>query len=54
MRGNYLLTRQGFPEAGGQSYSLLAGVFFEIDDGLISRVTEYRDLAAWKAQLSKA
>lgn len=54
LRGNYVSARQGFPEAGGQSYSLLAGIFFEIDDGLISRVTEYRDLVAWKAQLSKA
>lgn len=54
LRGNYVSTRQGFPEASGQSYSLLAGVFFEIDDGLMSRITEYRDVAAWKAQLSKA
>lgn len=54
LRGSYLSTRQGFPEANGQSYSLLAGVFFEIDDGLFSRVTEYYDPSAWKAQLSKA
>ncbi|BCH23815.1 hypothetical protein MesoLjLc_34750 [Mesorhizobium sp. L-8-10] len=54
LRGSYVSTRQGFPDANGQSYSLLAGVFFEIDDGLMSRITEYRDLAAWKAQLSRA
>lgn len=53
LRGSYVWTRQGFPEANGQSYSVLAGTFFEIDDGLMSRVTEYCDLAAWKAQLSK-
>lgn len=54
LRGSYIATREGFPQANGQSYSILAGVFFEIDDELMSRVTEYYDPAAWKAQLSKA
>lgn len=53
LRGTYLSTRQDFPEASGQSYSVLAGVFFEIDDGLMSRVTEYSDIDSWKAQLAK-
>lgn len=53
LRATYLSTRQGFPEANGQSYSLPAGVFFEIDDGRLSRVTEYCDLDGWKAQLAR-
>ncbi len=53
LRGSYTATRDGFPEANGQSYSILAGAFFEIDDGLMSRVTEYYDSAAWKGLLSK-
>lgn len=54
LRGTYVSTRAGLPAASGQSYSLLAGIFFEIDDGLFSRVTEYRDLAGWNAQLAKS
>jgi len=53
LRGTYLSTAEGLPDASGQSYSLPAGVFFEIDDGLLSRVTEYRNLKAWSAQLAK-
>lgn len=53
VRGTYIATRPGLPAADGQSYSLLAGIFFEIDDGVFSRVTEYRDLDGWKAQLAK-
>jgi steroid delta-isomerase-like uncharacterized protein len=52
LRGTYVSTRQGWPAANGQSYALLAGIFFEIDDGLFTRVTEYRDLAGWNAQLA--
>lgn len=54
LRGTYSAAREGFPAASGQSYTLLAGIFFEIDDDQISRVTEYRDLAGWKAQLAKS
>lgn len=53
LRGTYVSTRTGLPAASGQSYALLAGIFFEIDDGALSRVTEYRDLAGWNAQLAK-
>lgn len=52
VRGTYEATADGFPPAGGQRYSIPAGFFFEIDDGSISRVTEYRDRQAWAAQLS--
>jgi len=53
VRGTYLSTAEGLPEADGQSYSLPAGIFFEIDDGLISRVTTYYNLSDWIAQVSK-
>lgn len=53
VRGTYLSTAEGLPEADGQTYSLPAGIFFEIDDGLISRVTTYYNLSDWIAQVSK-
>lgn len=53
VRGTYLSTAEGLPEASGQRYSLPAGIFFEIDDGLISRVTTYYNLADWMAQVGK-
>ena len=53
VRGAYLETAEGLPPASGQHYSLPAGIFFEIDDGLISRVTTYYNLADWIAQVEK-
>lgn len=53
VKGVYLATAEGLPEANGQTYSLPAGIFFEIDDGLISRVTTYYNLADWTAQVAK-
>lgn len=53
VRGTYLETAEGLPPAGRQSYSLPAGIFFEIDDGLISRVTTYYNLSDWIAQVEK-
>ena len=51
VRGTYLSTAEGLPAANGQSYSLPAGTFFEIDDGRISRVTTCYNLADWIAQV---
>ena len=51
VRGTYLSTAEGLPAANGQGYSLPAGTFFEIDDGRISRVTTYYNLADWIAQV---
>ncbi|SOE12836.1 steroid delta-isomerase-like uncharacterized protein [Hoeflea halophila] len=51
VRGTYLATDEGLPEANGQRYSLQAGIFFEIDDGLISRVTTSYNLNDWIAQV---
>ena len=50
-RGVYLSTVEGLPAADGQSYALRDGMFFEIDDGLITRVTACRDHAELKRQL---
>ena len=51
VRGTYLSTDEGLPEANGQRYSLPAGIFFEIDDGLISRVTMSYNLPDWIAKV---
>lgn len=53
VRGTYLSTAEGLPEADGQTYSLPAGIFFDIDDALISRVTTYYNLKDWIAQVQK-
>lgn len=50
--GEYIATAEGLPPADGQSYSLPAGIFFEVDDGRISRVTTYYNLKQWIAQIS--
>lgn len=54
VHGRYIATADGLPEANGQSYSLPAGIFFDIDDGLISRVTTYYNLEEWIAQVNQA
>lgn len=54
VRGTYLATAEGLPEARGQRYTLPAGIFFEVDDGAISRVSTYYNLADWTAQVRDA
>ncbi|MCY0096089.1 ketosteroid isomerase-related protein [Hoeflea ulvae] len=55
VRGSYLATDEGLPEATGQRYSLPGGIFFEIDDGEggaeITRVTTTYNLNDWVAQV---
>ena len=51
VHGTYLSTAEGLPPANGQRYSLPAGTFFTVDDGRISRVTTYYNLADWIAQV---
>lgn len=53
LRGTYLATADGLPEARGQHYSIAAGIFFEIDEGVVSRLTTYYNLAALARQLSR-
>jgi steroid delta-isomerase-like uncharacterized protein len=50
--GTYVATADGLPPANGQAYSLPAGIFFEVDDGRISRVTTCYNLKDWIAQVS--
>ena len=45
--GVYLKTDDGLPEARSQSYTLPVGAFFEIENNLIKRVTNYYNLQAW-------
>jgi len=54
VHGTYKATAEGLPPANGQSYTLPAGIFFEVDDELISRVTTYYNLEDWIAQVKKA
>lgn len=49
--GRYNATAEGLPEALGQAYSLPAGAFFDIEDGLITRVTTYYNLQDWLRQV---
>lgn len=41
------MERCGLPEARGQTYRIRAGAFFEVQQGLIARVTTYYNLKAW-------
>ena len=43
--------RRGAAAGAGQTYTLPAGTFFEVRDGLIARVTTYYNLADWLAQV---
>jgi len=52
VRGQYLATDEGLPEASGQTYLLPAGAFFTLrDDGKITRVTMYYNLQEWLRQI---
>lgn len=52
VNGVYTGTDAGLPEANGQIYKLPAGSFFSLQDGLITRVVTYYNLADWTAQVS--
>jgi steroid delta-isomerase-like uncharacterized protein len=49
--GKYLQADPGMPAAHGQSYELSAGAFFELDDGIIQRITTYYNLRDWLSQV---
>jgi steroid delta-isomerase-like uncharacterized protein len=49
--GKYLRAEPGLPEARGQTYELPAGAFFELDDGVIQRVTTYYNMREWLEQV---
>lgn len=52
VRGKYLSTDAGLPDAHGQTYRLPAGAFFTLRNGKISRVTMYYNLQEWLRQIS--
>lgn len=49
--GEYLATDDGLPEACGQRYEMRVGAFFEIHNGLISRISLHFNLPDWLAQV---
>lgn len=51
VRGEYLSTDEGLPEANGQTYLIPAGAFFTLRDGKIARVTMYYNLQEWLRQI---
>lgn len=53
VHGTYIHTDDGLPEANGQTYILPAGAFFEIDNNVITRVSNYYNLNDWLKQVSK-
>lgn len=52
IRGEYLATDDGLPEARGQTYHLRVGAFFEARVDKITRVTNYYNLRTWLGQVS--
>ena len=51
VRGKYIATDEGLPEASGQTYLLPAGAFFTLRAGKIARVTMYYNLQEWLRQI---
>ncbi|MBO0766986.1 MAG: nuclear transport factor 2 family protein [Hyphomicrobiaceae bacterium] len=52
--GTYIETDEGLPPAGGQTYRVPSGAFFEVEGGLIVRITAYYNLSAWLKQIAAA
>ncbi|WP_457583946.1 ketosteroid isomerase-related protein [Ensifer canadensis] len=51
-RGNYRETLEGFPAASGQTYSIPTVFVFEIEDQSITRLSHYRNMRAFEAELA--
>lgn len=52
VKGTYLVTDEGLPEAKGQNYSIPAGSFFTLENGKITRVTTRYNLTDWTRQVA--
>jgi steroid delta-isomerase-like uncharacterized protein len=52
VHGVYKAADEGLPPAHGQTYELPAGAFFELEGGLIDRVSVYYNLTDWISQMS--
>ena len=51
LKGKYLITDPGLPDAEGQSYKLRVGAFFDIRNGKITRVSTHYNLKEWTRQV---
>jgi steroid delta-isomerase-like uncharacterized protein len=51
-RGTYRETMAGFPEASGQAYAIPSVFIFEIEDGVITRLSHYRNLKLFEQELA--
>jgi len=51
VRGVYLATAAAGRDGATRRYELPLGAFFEIEDGLISRITTYCNTAAWLSRI---
>lgn len=54
IEGEYLSTDDGLPPATGQRYRLRVGAFFEIENDLVKRITNYYNLQEWLRQVGAA
>ncbi len=52
VNGTYLATDSGLPAAKGQTYRLPGASLMSLQDGKITRVTTYYNLADWLRQVS--
>jgi steroid delta-isomerase-like uncharacterized protein len=52
VNGEYIKTDGSLPKANGQKYVLPAGTFFEVNNGLITRITTYYNLPLWIKMVS--
>lgn len=53
VHGEYIASDEGLPPAHGQRYVLRGGAFFCVENGRITRVTNYYNLKDWIAQVSR-
>jgi steroid delta-isomerase-like uncharacterized protein len=51
LKGKYLKTDAGLPEAKGQTYKIRVGAFFEVKRGKITRVSTHYNLKDWTRQV---
>lgn len=51
VKGTYLKTDSTFPAARGQTYSLPAASYFEVENEKVKRVTTYYNLNDWLKQV---
>lgn len=53
VHGKYLADDEGLPPAKDQTYVLPGGAFFDVENGKLSRVSNYYNLNDWIAQVNR-